>query len=229
MSTLQQLWEQHTDGKCHKWEHYFDIYERHFARFKDQPTTYLEIGVQQGGSLNLMREYLRADAKIIGIDIDPACRASEQDGHIIHIGSQADPAFLQDVANQSNGFDIIVDDGGHTATQQITSFVNLWPHLRYGGVYLVEDLHCSQYWPEWQESALGINFLDYAKGLADKLSMWHQREEWFHHRFSQPRDQRSGQMNFNNFAVHEIWAISFYDSIIAIEKRNIPEPYQTRR
>lgn len=229
MSDLQTLWEAHTDGRCCKWEHYFDVYERYLQPYRNKPITYLEIGVQEGGSLNLMREYLGTSAKIVGVDIDPKCKRSEQEGFEIHIGSQEDHTFLQTVAEASQGFDIIIDDGGHTSNQQIASFISLWPHLRPGGVYIVEDLHCSQYWPGWQASSLGINFIDYAKGLADKLSLWHMKEEWFHNRWNQPRSQRQGQMEFNNFAVTEIWGIGFYDSLIAIEKRNIPEPYQTRR
>ncbi len=42
-------------------------------------------------------------------------------------------------------FDIILDDGGHTVKQQITSFKVLFPFINNGGVYIIEDLHTS-YW-----------------------------------------------------------------------------------
>lgn len=228
--TLKELWEAHTDGRCAKWDHYFEVYERYASKFKNTDMTYLEIGVQQGGSLDLMKEYFGANAKIIGIDIDPASKIAEQFGHTVHIGSQEDPNFLLNVANTVDGFDVIIDDGGHTSGQQITSFVTLFPYLKDGGVYIVEDLHCSQYWPGWQNSSLGINFIDFAKGLSDKLSLWHMNQDWFHHRYSVPRSQRSQPgIFFDNFAVNEIYSIGFYDSIIAIEKRKIPEPFQTRK
>ena len=35
----------------HKWKHYFEIYERHFARFRNTPLVFVEIGVFEGGSL----------------------------------------------------------------------------------------------------------------------------------------------------------------------------------
>ena len=223
--SLQQLWESRTDGRCHKWVHYFEIYERYMSRFCNQSPTYLEIGVQRGGSLDLMREYLGTDTTIVGIDIDPACKESASKGHNIYIGSQDDPDFLTQVAEDFDGFDIIIDDGGHSSNQQIVSFITLFPHLKHGGVYIVEDLHVSQHWVGFQDSALGINFLDYAKGLADKLSLWHMREEWFHNRYNQPLESRDNRgPKFNNFAVNEIFSISFYDSIIAIEKRKITEP-----
>ena len=227
--SLKELWESRTDGRCHKWVHYFEIYERYMSKFRNANPTYLEIGVQQGGSLDLMREYF-GQAKIIGIDIDPSCLQSMANGHDIFIGSQDNTCFLEDVAGKFDGFDIIVDDGGHTANQQITSFVTLFPHLKDGGVYIVEDLHVSQHWVGFQDSVLGINFLDYAKGLADKLSLWHMREDWFHNRYGQPLESRDNNgPKFNNFAVNQIFSISFYDSIIAIEKRAITEPYQTRK
>lgn len=228
--TLKEMWLSRTDGRCAKWIHYFDIYERHMKQYKNAAPTYLEIGVQQGGSLDLMKEYFGPAATMVGIDIDPSAKIAETHGHTVHIGDQANTAFLDSVVAQHKSFDVIVDDGGHTADQQIASFITLFPALNDGGVYLVEDLHCSQHWVGYQGSSLGINFLDYAKGLADKLSLWHMREDWFHNRYSVPLDQRdSNGPKFANFAVNQIYSISFYDSIIAIEKRAITEPYQTRK
>ncbi len=51
-------------------------------------------------------------------------------------------SFIRTVGGK---FDIIVDDGGHTMEQQITSFELLFPHVKSGGIYVVEDLHTS-YW-----------------------------------------------------------------------------------
>ena len=143
MGKLQELWESQTDGRCCKWDHYLDIYERYINQFIDKPSKYLEIGVQQGGSLNLIKKYLGDQCETVGIDVDPSCLASGREGHKIFIGNQEDPLFLLDVVNQAGPFDIIVDDGGHTAGQQIASFITLWPHLKDGGVYIVEDLHSS--------------------------------------------------------------------------------------
>jgi hypothetical protein len=40
-------------------------------------------------------------------------------------------------------FDIIIDDGGHTMNQQITSLTHLWHAVKPGGVYFCEDLQTS--------------------------------------------------------------------------------------
>lgn len=61
----------------------------------------------------------------------------------MHYGSQDDVKFLNTVNTEQGYFDIIVDDGGHTMKQQITSFIHLLPKVRSGGVYVIEDLHTS--------------------------------------------------------------------------------------
>lgn len=228
--TLKEIWDAGLDGRCAKWEHYFEIYERYISNFKNKEVNYLEIGVQAGGSLDMMKTYLGEKANIVGIDIDPSCKQMEQHGHKIYIGDQTDKKFLQDIAIENSGFDIIIDDGGHVSGQQIASFNALFPFLKYGGVYIVEDLHCSQYWIGYQSSELGINFLDYAKGLADKLSLWHMREEWFHYRYSQQLHNRlPNHIRYDNFAVNDIYSINFFDSMVVVEKRRRTEPYQTRK
>ena len=61
--------------RMHKWIHYFDIYERHLSRFRGQSVVMLEIVVMGGGSLQMQKEFLGPDARIVGIDINPVCKA----------------------------------------------------------------------------------------------------------------------------------------------------------
>lgn len=230
MKTLKEIWDEGLGGRCAKWDHYFEIYERYLAPFKGKNITYLEIGVQEGGSLDMIKTYYGDTVRTVGIDIDSKCLESTNRGHEIFIGDQSNKEFLTSIADKVGNFDIIIDDGGHTSNQQIASFNCLFPRLNYGGVYIVEDLHCSQYWPGYQDSDLGINFLDYAKGLADKLSLYHMQVDWFHHRYNTLREHRStNHIKFKNFAVNDIFSIAFFDSMIVIEKRCMPEPYQTRK
>ena len=56
--------------RIRKWIHYFDIYERHFRRFKDTQPAILEIGVFGGGSLSMWQDYFGKKSQIVGIDID---------------------------------------------------------------------------------------------------------------------------------------------------------------
>ncbi len=227
MGRLKALFDQGTGGNCHKWEHYFEIYERYFDRFVGTECTYLEIGVQRGGSLTLMSEYLGPRARVIGVDIDPDCALLRQAGMEIHIGDQADPVFLESLAKQTAPYDIVLDDGGHSADQQIASFLGLFPKLKNGGLYVVEDLHAHFFHADYQASRWGINFYDFAKSLIEKLALWHIDIRNFP-RMQQPRAARGEPMKIRNFATNEIFGIHFYDSVVVFEKRAIPEPISLR-
>ena len=81
-----------------------------------------------------------------------ACRkvpaaCAEQRVHIFS-GDQSDRSFLRSVVGSPeahDGYDVIVDDGSHVPAHVITSFAALWPLVRPGGVYVVEDTETS-YW-----------------------------------------------------------------------------------
>ena len=88
--------ETNDDGRVMlKWAHYLDVYHRYLARFRGLPVTLIEIGVLRGGSLRMWRDYLGAQATIVGVDIDPECAKFREIGIEIVIGDQGDRAFLQ--------------------------------------------------------------------------------------------------------------------------------------
>ncbi len=126
-----------------KFPEYYSQYERHFSSLQHNDLRLLEIGVQYGGSLKMWEEYF-PHATITGIDIDPLCKLHGKGRITVQIGSQTDPDFL----SQFVDYDIIIDDGGHTMHQQKVSFDTLFPLLKPGGIYVIEDLHTS-YWPEF--------------------------------------------------------------------------------
>jgi methyltransferase family protein len=124
-----------------KWEHYFDIYHRHFARFRHREVHLLEIGIYSGGSLNMWQQYFGTECRIYGVDIEPACRTYESDAVRVFIGDQQDRAFWQVFKKEVPRVDIVIDDGGHQVEQQIATLEELLPHLQPGGVFLCEDLY----------------------------------------------------------------------------------------
>jgi cephalosporin hydroxylase len=79
MNQLEQYFEQNQQRLMHKYQHYFDIYDRYFNRFKNRPITIVEIGVSHGGSLQMWKEYFGTQAIIWGIDIDPRCKSMEEE------------------------------------------------------------------------------------------------------------------------------------------------------
>lgn len=146
--------------------HYLDVYNKHFKDVRMEQLSILEIGVQGGGSLKMWAEYF-PNSIIHGVDTDKKCKRFE-DGRIkVFIGDQEDCAFLDTLAE----YDIIIDDGGHTMSQQITSFKYLWSRSLYSnGVYIIEDLTTS-YWPKfsggYQKPGTTVNYL---KKLIDYLN-----------------------------------------------------------
>jgi 23S rRNA U2552 (ribose-2'-O)-methylase RlmE/FtsJ len=138
---LLKYFNEHTEGRgIWKFVHYFDIYERHFSRFRGKEVHVLEIGVFSGGSLEMWKEYFGPRCTIYGVDIEPGCKAYESESVRILIGDQADRNFWRRVKEEVPAIDIVIDDGGHTPEQQIVTLEELLPHLRAGGVYMCEDV-----------------------------------------------------------------------------------------
>lgn len=132
MKTVQDVFNTHEGRQVDKWQHYLEIYQRHFARYVGTDCRILEIGVDHGGSLQMWKHYFGDSAQILGVDINPACKEYEEDQIQVLI---ADQCKLPDLGE----FDIIIDDGSHVCAHQSITYRALWPKCK--GVYLIEDCH----------------------------------------------------------------------------------------
>jgi hypothetical protein len=210
---LKAYFRRNRSGRLiHKWMHYFDIYHSHFNRFRRRRITVVEFGVQNGGSLDMWRHYFGRKARIIGVDIDPRCKALERPGTEILIGDQEDRDFLRQLRDHVGPIDVLIEDGGHTMGQQIATFEELWPSIAPGGVFLIEDLHTSY----WDEYGGGLRregtFIEYAKLLIDQQNAWH---------------VRNGDLTPDAFT-RSIRGMHIYDSIIVFDKGVVAEPHHKR-
>jgi hypothetical protein len=139
---LRSYFEAHTEGRgIWKWDHYFDVYHRHFSKFIGREVHVMEIGVFSGGSLPMWREYFGPNSQIYGVDIEEACRIYEEERTKIIIGDQADREFWKKIRNELPRIDVLIDDGGHEPHQQIVTLEEMLPHISPGGVFLCEDIH----------------------------------------------------------------------------------------
>lgn len=145
MESLATLYGQHAGRVSQRWSSYLDVLDRALSSRREDPVRMLEIGVQNGGSLELWARYLPHAPTLVGVDIDERCRALTFDDDRIHVvvGDIVRPDVRQDVLALSDRFDVIIDDGSHRSPDIIAAFVALLPRLREGGVYIIEDLHCS--------------------------------------------------------------------------------------
>ena len=120
---------------------YTVAYSNYLEPVRSEPIAMLEIGIWKGSSLRTWEEYL-PNAHLFAIDIDPKCKALETGRTKVFIGDQTDPQFLRGVCESiGKPVDCIIDDGGHKMEHHQASLVSLWPFLRDGGWYAIEDLH----------------------------------------------------------------------------------------
>lgn len=138
METLNELGVKHGTDKSSITHFYLNNYENYFNTLRDKSITLLELGIASGASLRMWQEYF-SQGKIYGVDINPDC--AQHPGAFI--GSQTDSAFLQGVIDQIGIPDIIIDDGSHYGPDMIATFKDLFPKMKPGGIYAVEDFHCA--------------------------------------------------------------------------------------
>lgn len=156
---LRAYFDSHTTGRgIWKWNHYFEIYHRHFEKFVGREVSIVEIGIYSGGSLEMWKNYFGPRCKVYGVDIESACKAYEGNDVRIFIGDQADRSFWRRFKESVPSVDILIDDGGHTPEQQIVTLEEMLPHLRPGGIYLCEDIH-----------GIHHDFAAYVSGLTSHL------------------------------------------------------------
>lgn len=210
---LEEYFRANPGRLIHKWIHYFDIYDRHFAPFRGKPANIVEFGVSHGGSLQMWRDYFGPQAHITGVDIDPRCTDLTGDKIDVVIGDQEDREFLTKLTDQVGQIDIVIEDGGHTMGQQIATFEELWPRVRDGGIFLIEDLHTS-YWRRYGGGyKRSGTFIEYAKDLIDQQNAWHSRD---------PESLRVDEHTRTIRGMH------VYDSIIVFDKAPVPKPHHEK-
>jgi hypothetical protein len=192
-----------------KGKHYFEIYDRHFSRYRGTEVCILEFGVCQGGSLQMWKHYFGPRARVFGVDINPECKKLEEDQIRIFIGDQGNRKFLRSIPKILPRIDILIDDGGHRMNQQIATFEELFPYIDENGIYLCEDLHTSY----WKEFGGGYKrrgtFIEYSKNFIDFMHAWHSKNQ---------KDLAISEFTRSVHSLH------YYTSILVIEKRPISEP-----
>ncbi len=188
--------------RLHKWVHYFDIYERHLERFRNRSPVMIEIGVMGGGSLAMWKEYFGPGSRIVGIDVDSACKAHEGDGIEVVVGSQDDPAVIESIFARHPRVDIVLDDGSHRMNHMIASFNLMYERVHPDGVYLVEDTHTCY----WKEYGGGLeregSFMEFVKHKLDEINAVHTK----------------GALPVSEFT-RSTACVACYDSVVVFERR----------
>ena len=178
---------------------YFHAYEKLFSKYVNKKIIFVEVGILNGGSLFMWREYFGKDARIIGIDNNPEAKMWEDHGFEIFIGDQANPEFWGNFKKKIGMVDVLLDDGGHTDLQQATTLFEFIDNINDGGVLVVEDVHTS-YLKEF-ENPSKLSFINLTFNLINKLNF------------------RSGVLKkYNSTSLRlPVSEIRYFESIVAFE------------
>ncbi|MGC9332430.1 MAG: tetratricopeptide repeat protein [Bacteroidales bacterium] len=175
--TLEELYSQHTGKVSDKWSSYLVVYDQILKSYRNQNVRLLEIGVQNGGSLEIWSKYFSNAKLIIGCDINPKCANLSYEDSRIHVlvGDATSDEVKSNLTQLSKSFDIIVDDGSHHSSDIIKSFARYFPLLEDGGIYIVEDLHTS-YWKQYQGGLFyPFSSIGFFKYIVDIINYEHWR------------------------------------------------------
>lgn len=210
MNDLEHFFRNEKHRLMHKWNHYFEIYDRHLKHLRGKQINILEIGISHGGSLQMWDYYFKGNVNIYAVDVNPECKKLEGGNVKIFIGSQQDESFLRQLKKEIPPIDVLIDDGGHTMKQQITTFNVLFDHVKEDGIYICEDLHTSY----WKDFGGGYkkrrSFIEFAKNLIDQIHAWHT-----------PKVAVSPITETTK-------SLHFYDSVLVIEKRKMVKPFDVK-
>lgn len=190
-----------------KWnDHWYaQHYERHLAGWRLRSLKMLEIGIggyddpkKGGASLRMWKRYFHR-GQINGLDLHDKSGLKEPRINIFQ-GSQADREVLKNVVECAGPFDLIIDDGSHQNDHVKESFQALFPGLKPGGVYVVEDTQTS-YWPDYggnPDPKQGETMMAYFKELCDSVN--------------------SSEYRGASEMASSIYGMHFYHNMIVIEK-----------
>ncbi len=174
LSYLAQVYETDKYGVHFYTQHY----QNHFNKFRNQKINILEIGIggyenpkAGGDSLRMWKRFF-SKGNIYAIDIYDKSFHDENRIKTFK-GSQVDSDFLKSVITEIGELDLIVDDGSHINEHVVATFELLFPHLKEGGIYVVEDTQTS-YWKSFGGESTNLKssntLLNYFKTLTDCLN-----------------------------------------------------------
>ena len=134
---LDELGKKYSTDKNSSYHNYLNKYEFFLQKMKNDPIHILELGVFNGSSLKMWEDYFE-NAQIYGVDIDDNCKRYNGERCHVIIQDLGDEELLHQLSDISPS--IIVEDASHYMSHQIKALYHLFPILKSGGVFIIEDL-----------------------------------------------------------------------------------------
>ena len=218
--TYRDIIEQHNGKVTDKWTAYFDEYDYLFTQLRDQAVKILEIGVMNGGSLEVLGKYFDKADTIWGVDIDPKVATLNFDDPriTVRVGDATSEKIVAKFGNSDASLDIVIDDGSHMNRHVIQSFLIFFPRLQENGIYLVEDTHCSYYSSHYGQAFAPDSMMAFFHRLTDIINAEHWGDGL------SPQDAvasflaQYGLTALDVSWINQIKRITFSNSLIAIHK-----------
>ncbi len=169
METLDQIGVRHNTEKSSLCHDYLNFYDEIFASYKDKPIVLIEQGILKGESLLTWNDYFtHPDTTIAGLDVQEFKHAKNNPRIRTFKGSQSDASTIDSLVSSVGTPDIVIDDAGHMASDQIKAFSLLWPLVNPGGLYIIEDLHTAED-PKYLGTSK-ISIINYLLGLVPTIN-----------------------------------------------------------
>jgi hypothetical protein len=221
MISFRETINLHKGNLVDKWDSNITVYDQIFPEIRNSVKTVVEVGVQNGGSLEIYSKYFNNSKKIIGLDIDHNCvNISFEDSEKILLLIGDVKNLKDEVGNLTQGIDLFIDDGSHTSSDIIITFVKYFDEIADGGMYIIEDLHCSYF----KDFGGGIfhkfSSMNFLRTLSDLVNL----EHWV--------AQANNENLLDKFlqfykieclpqSLNKIYSITFYNSMCVIRKGSV--------
>jgi len=219
MDSLRSIYTHHNDLISDKWESYLEVYESLLTPFRENENiSLLEIGVQNGGSLQIWKRFFGEHSRIIGCDIDTECLKIDFKirGIEFFLGDITSPETLADLSSACKNFDIVIDDGSHVSSDIISTFINIFPKIKSGGLYIVEDLHCA-YWSDFEGGLkYDLSSVNFFKCIVDIVNFEHWGVPITRGQFLKPF---VGDIPLIDEMLSDVYSVMFYNSMCVVKKK----------
>jgi len=219
-SPLTNLYATHQEKVSDKWAIYLSTYERILSPYRKEPINLLEIGIQNGGSLEIWGKFFENARNLVGNDINEKCADLRFDDARISliIGDATQTDTAAKIREKCGTFNIIIDDGSHTSPDIIKAFFAYFPLLEEDGVFIIEDLHCS-YWSEYEGGLFHpFSSMNFLKMLADSINYEHWGIAKTRSDFFSSMVEKYG-IQFDESIPAQVHSIEFVNSICVIRKK----------
>jgi len=214
LPTLTEVYKAHDGHVSLKWDNFLYVYEAELLQYRRRTNLrLLEVGVMNGGGLEIWQKYFDPTSEIIGIDIDSnVCEFLQLDDVKLYcFDATSSYGTIQ------GDFDVIIDDASHSSPDVINTFLLWFKRLSKGGVYIVEDLEHSYKWDSGGGLHRPGSSMKFFQALTDLLNFYSLRSE-DQEVFNENYVHLYGKDNIL-YLVDWVSSVKFIDQMVIVQKK----------